>query len=198
MSFIAPEACVHPGAVIGEGAQIQAFAFLDEGVCVGERSVVGQGAVLLSGVTIGSDCVVAPEAVLGSRGFGYIHDGKEHVRVPQVGCVEVGARSEIGPATCLDRAALEKTSVGENCEIGALVQIAHNCQIGDNCQIGFGTGLAGSTIIGSDSKLGIKVGTVGHSTFGSNVTLDDLCGMTKAKVASGSHWSGYPAHQIRD
>ena len=198
MSSIAPESSGHPGALIGKGAQIHPFAFIDDKVSVGERSIIGQGAVLLSGVTVGPDCMVAPEAVLGSRGFGYVYDGQQHLRIPQVGSVEIGENSRIGPATCLDRAALEVTSIGHHCEIGAFVQIGHNCKISENCQIGSGTGLAGSTVIGPRSKFGKRIGTVGHSNYGSDVVLEDLCGMTKTKVASGTRWSGYPAHRVQN
>lgn len=194
---IAPEAFVHPSAVIEAEAHIHPFAYIGEGVRVGARSVVGPGAVLLAGTQVDEDCVVAAEAVLGSRGFGYVFDGRQHLRIPQVGRVTLGARSQVGPATCVDRAALDTTAIGSDCQLGALIQVAHNCQIGDDCHIGSGSGLAGSTKIGAGARFGKRVGTAGHSVYGEGVTADDLSGMTKTKIPAGTHWTGYPARQIK-
>lgn len=193
---VAPEAFVHPEAVLGEGVQVHSFAYIGQGAEIGDRSVIGPGAVIMPGSKLGPDCLIAPEAVIGSRGFGYIFDGKQHVRIPQVGRVEIGKGSEIGPATCIDRAALDSTSIGDDCIIGGLIQIAHNCRIGDDSHIGSGSGLAGSTQIGSGARFGRRVGTAGHSTYGDNVTADDLAGIAKIRIPGGTHWAGYPARQV--
>lgn len=185
-----------PTAQLAPGVQVHPFAYLGRNVSVGARTVIGPGAVLLDGVVIGEDCVIAPEVVIGSRGFGYIFDGKEHVRIPQVGTVRIGDRTQVGPATCVDRAALDVTEIGSDCRLGALIQVAHNCCLGDDCHIGSGSGLAGSTKIGSGARFGKRVGTAGHSEYGENVVVDDLSGMTKTKIPANSHWSGYPARRI--
>jgi UDP-3-O-[3-hydroxymyristoyl] glucosamine N-acyltransferase len=152
--------------------------------------------VVLDGCEVGEDCLIAGEAVVGSRGFGYIFDGKEHVRIPQVGRVVIGDRTTIGPASCLDRAALDETRIGSDCQIGPLVQVAHNCQIGDDCRIGGGSGLAGSSRIGKGARFGDRVGTAGHSHYGEGVVADDLAGITKTRIPGGSHWAGYPARMV--
>lgn len=193
---VADSAYVDPTADIGAGCTISAFAYIGAGVRIGSRTVIGPGAVVLDGSTIGEDCVIAGEAVIGSRGFGYTFDGRQHARIPQVGHVEIGSRTSIGPSSCLDRAALDVTRVGDDCRIGALVQIAHNCQIGDDSQIGGGSGLAGSTRIGRGARFGDRVGTAGHSHYGENVHAEDLAGMTKTKIPSDSHWAGYPARRL--
>src|SRR5690606_34546249 len=125
---IAAEAFVSPSALLGEGVQVHPFAYVGENVKVGAGTIVGPGAVIMHGTVIGENCVIAPEAVIGSRGFGYVFDGKQHRRIPQVGQVEIDDRSEVGPATCIDRAALDSTTVGRDCKLGAMIQIAHNCR----------------------------------------------------------------------
>lgn len=195
---IAPEAFVDPTAQLADGVQVHPFAYLGRGVKVGARTVIGPGAVLLDNTEIGEDCLIAPEAVVGSRGFGYIFDGKQHLRIPQVGNVVVGDRTEIGPATCIDRATLDQTVIGDDCRLGALVQVAHNCRLGNDCQVGSGSGLAGSSHIGPGARFGKRVGTAGHSEYGENVVADDLAGITKTKIPAGSHWAGYPARQIKE
>lgn len=193
---IAESAYVDPTARIGAGCVISPFVYIGPGVTIGARTFVGPGAVILEGCRIGEDCLIAGEVVVGSRGFGYVHDGCQHVRIPQVGTVVIGDRTSIGPATCIDRAALEETSIGDDCRIGALTQIAHNCRIGEDCHIGGGSGLAGSSKIGKGARFGDRVGTAGHSTYGEGVRADDLAGITKTKIPAGSHWTGYPARQI--
>lgn len=197
-NLIDPTAFVDPAAELSDGVQVHAFAFVDRDVKIGARTIVGPGAVILAGTEIGEHCVVAPEAVLGSRGFGYVFDGKQHLRIPQVGQVIIGDRTEIGPATCIDRAALDETRIGSDCELGALIQIAHNCQIEDDCKIGSGSGLAGSTRIGRGARFGKRVGTAGHSNYGENVRADDLAGMTKTKIPANTRWAGHPARQVKE
>lgn len=196
-TYIAPEAYVHPTATIREGAQIHPFAYLGARVVIGEQTVVGPAAIIMDDVEIGKRCTIAPEAVIGSRGFGYVFDGQQHVRIPQVGNVTIGDDSVIGPATCIDRAALDTTKIGKGCHLGALIQVAHNCQIGDETEIGSGSGLAGSTVIGARARFGKRVGTAGHSHYGDDVTVDDLAGMTKTRIPGGTRWSGYPARQVK-
>lgn len=193
---IAPEAYVDPSARLAPGVHVHPFAYVGKNVSIGAGTVVGPGAVVLDGTVIGEDSVVAPEAVVGSRGFGYVFDGRQHVRIPQVGVVHIGNRTEIGPATCIDRAALDVTEIGDDCRLGALIQVAHNCRLGNDCHIGSGSGLAGSTKIASGARFGRRVGTAGHSEYGENVAADDLSGMTKTKIPANTRWSGYPARQI--
>ncbi len=193
---VAESAFVHPTAVLGEGCTVSPFAYVDRDVRIGARTTIGPGAVILSGVSVGNDCVIAGEVVLGSRGFGYIFDGREHRRIPQVGGVVVGDRSAIGPATCLDRAALDDTTLGNDCRIGALTQVAHNCRIGDDSHLGGGCGLAGSSHIGHGARFGDRVGVAGHSHYGEGVKADDWAGITKTQIPAGSHWTGYPARIV--
>lgn len=195
---IDPSAYVDSTAELGSGVQIHPFAFVGKNVKIGAGTVVGPGAVLLAGTEIGEDCLIAPEAVLGSRGFGYTFDGKQHLRIPQVGRVVVGSNTQIGPAACIDRAALDETRIGDNCEIGALTQVAHNCRIGDNSKIGSGSGLSGSTKVGKNAIFGKRVGTQGHSEYGDNVICEELAGMTKTVVPANTRWAGYPARQVKD
>lgn len=194
---IAPEAYVDPSAQLSPGVEVHPFAYIGAEAVIGPGTVIGFGAVVMPGSVIGEHSVIAPEAVIGSRGFGYVFDGKQHKRVPQVGRVEIGRHTEVGPATCIDRAALDVTKIGDHCQLGALVQIAHNCQLGDDCQIGSGSGLAGSTRLGGGARFGKRVGTAGHSHYGDNVIADDLAGMTKTRIPGNTHWTGYPARQVK-
>ena len=102
----------------------------------------------------------------------------------------------IGPATCIDRAALDATTLGNDCRIGALTQIAHNCRIGDDSHLGGACGLAGSSYIGRGARFGDRVGVAGHSRYGEDVKADDWSGITKTQIPADSHWAGYPARIV--
>lgn len=193
---VADSAYVAPTASLGAGCEIAPFAYIGERVRIGAGTVIGPGAVILDDCEIGQNCTIAGEVVVGSRGFGYVFDGCDHLRIPQVGNVVIADRTTIGPSTCIDRAALETTFIGTDCQIGALVQIAHNCQIGDDSQIGGGSGLAGSTHLGRGTRFGDRVGTAGHSEYGDNVVAEDWAGITKTKIPGNSHWAGYPARML--
>jgi UDP-3-O-[3-hydroxymyristoyl] glucosamine N-acyltransferase len=61
--------------------------------------------------------------------------GGRHVKIDQVGIVEIGDDVEIGANTTIDRARFGKTIIGEGTKIDNLVQIGHNCVIGKHCLI---------------------------------------------------------------
>jgi UDP-3-O-[3-hydroxymyristoyl] glucosamine N-acyltransferase len=142
---------VAASAQLGEGVAIGPF------VCVGERSRIGKGTVLHPGVFVGDDvaigdgCELFPQvvvreritignrviihagSVLGSDGFGYRWDGKQHAKVPQIGTVVVEDDVEIGSCVCVDRAKISVTLIGRGTKIDNLVQIAHNVRTGAHC-----------------------------------------------------------------
>lgn len=174
-----------------------AFSYVGAHVRIGDRTWIGPGAVILDGCEIGEDCRISGGAVIGARGFGYSFDGREHVRIPQVGTVKVGDRVYLGAGSCVDCATLDATVIGCDCEIGAIAQIAHNCHVGNGSRLGCGCGLAGSTHLGSEARFGDGVGTAGHSHYGDRVIADDLAGITKTKIPSDTRWAGYPARRVR-
>ncbi len=192
---VAAEAVVDPSAQIEEGCIIHPFAYVGPRVKLGARAEIGPGAVILEGCEIGPDTVIAGEAVVGSCGFGYVFDGQQHLRLPQIGGVRIGPGAVVGPATCIDRATLDSTDIGARCRLGALTQVAHNCSVGDESQLGSGCGLAGSTRLGRRTRFGDLVGTNGHSVYGDDVTAENLTGFTRTQISTGTHWSGHPARQ---
>ena len=96
-------------------------------------------------VKIGKNVIIHSGAVLGSDGFGYVWDGSKHMKIPQLGTVEIGDDVEIGANTSIDRASLGKTIIKKGTKIDNLVQIAHNVSIGENSIVVSLVGIAGST-----------------------------------------------------
>ena len=92
---IGPLAVVEADAVIGPRCRVDALAFVGRGAVLGEDVRLYPHVVVLADVRIGDRVIVHAGTVLGADGFGYrLHEGR-HVKVPQLGGVEIG---EIGRA----------------------------------------------------------------------------------------------------
>ncbi|MCI0456814.1 MAG: UDP-3-O-(3-hydroxymyristoyl)glucosamine N-acyltransferase [Gemmataceae bacterium] len=207
---IDPRACIHPTAQIGPDASIFACASVGEGTVIGARcrlyhgAVVGRycrlgddvviypNAVLYDGTVLGQRVIVHANAVLGADGFGFrLQDGR-HVKVPQLGHVEIGDDVEIGACTTIDRGTFQATRVGEGTKIDNLVQIGHNCQVGRHNLLVSQVGIAGSSSTGDYVVLAGQVGVVDHVHIGDRVVIGGKAGVTK-DVAAGERMLGAPA-----
>ncbi len=208
LTGVSPQAFVHPEAELAEGVTVYPFAF------VGPRAKVGEGCTLFPGVYVGEDCVLGPGctlypnaslmrgtvlggnvtihagAVLGADGYGYAQGPAGHVKIPQLGNVVVGNDVEIGANTCIDRAALDATRIGDGTKIDNLVQIAHNVQTGRHCLIISQVGIAGSTVLGNGVVLAGQAGLRDNITLGDGVQVAAQAGvgtdLPAGAIAGGS------------
>jgi len=205
---ISPLAYVHPQACLGENVTVRPFVCIEKGArigngCilfphtyVGEEAVIGNDCILHAGVKIYEGCrlgdrvILHSGVVIGSDGFGYAWDGKEHVKIPQVGKVVVGNDVEVGSNTTIDRGTLEDTVIGNDVKIDNLVQIGHNVKVGDHTILVSQVGIAGSTEIGEGVILAGQVGVAGHLKIGNRVKVAAQAGIHKNakddEVLSGS------------
>lgn len=205
---ISPKAEISPSAVISPGAHIGPFCFIGEdarigdnvillsGVHVAERSVIGKNSKIYSNVTvredcfIGENCIIHAGCVIGSDGYGYIQDSSIHKKVPQIGGVRIGNNVEIGANTCIDRATVGFTEIGDGSKLDNLVHIAHNVKIGKNCLIIAQAGIAGSSMIGDNVIIAGQAGISDHVVIGDNSIIMAKTGVM-GKVPSGSVLFGY-------
>lgn len=192
-----PGAEIGPYVVIGEGTEVGASAILEAHVVVGRRCRVGSGAwlhphvVLYDDVSLGPRAEVHSGAVLGADGFGYAASPSGMRKVPQVGGVEIGEDAEIGANTCVDRATLETTRVGDGTKIDDLVMIGHNCDVGRHVVLCGQVGIAGSTTVGDQAVLAGQVGVGGHMKVGRGVKAGGQTGIT-SDVPDGASIFGTP------
>ncbi len=213
---IHPKAFVDPSAVLDSSkVKVDAGAVIMAGATVGDGSEIGPNAVVSEDAVIGQDCrikanvtvcercvvgdrvILQPGAVIGSDGYGYEFSNGCHVKIDQVGIVELGDDVEIGANTTIDRARFGKTVIGEGSKIDNLVQIGHNCVIGKHCLIISLTGISGSTRLGDYVTVAGQVGIVGHVTIGSKAVLTARAGVT-GNLAGGEIYAGNPAQLMRD
>ena len=194
---------VHAGAVVMAGARLGDGCEIGPNCVIGEYAVLGRNCRIMANVTVRERCVLGervilqPGCVIGSDGFGYqYHDGR-HLKVDQVGTVEIGDDVEIGANTTIDRARFGKTLIGEGTKIDNLVQIAHNVVIGKHCLVVSLTGISGSTQLGNHVTVAGQVGIVGHVTIGDNTILTARTGVN-SDVAGGQTYGGKPAIPMRE
>ncbi len=210
----------HPSCAIAASAQIDPSAYLGPYCVIGEGVRIGAGCVLEGGNHLGPNCQLATEVhlfpnvvlygrtqvgdrvrihagtVVGSDGFGYVLDGDQHRKVPQIGQVIIHDDVEIGANVTIDRGALGPTVIGKGTKIDNLVQIAHNVLIGEHCLIVAQAGIAGSTKLGNFVIVAGQVGLAGHLKIGNHVTIAAQSGVMH-DIPDGEKWFGSPAQPDR-
>lgn len=194
---------VHPGAVIMAGASIGDGSEIGPNCTVGPYARIGNDCQLMAGsvvrerCTLGNRVTLQPGAVIGSDGFGYELSNGRHVKIDQVGIVEIGDDVEIGSNTTIDRARFGKTIIGEGTKIDNLVQIGHNCVIGKHCLIVSLTGISGSTKLGDYVTVGGQVGMVGHITIGDHASFAARAGVSTS-LPGGEVYGGNPVTSFKE
>jgi UDP-3-O-[3-hydroxymyristoyl] glucosamine N-acyltransferase len=214
-SGVHERAYVHPGARLGEGVNVGPFATVGEGCDIGPRCcihsnvVVGRdckvgadselfpGVVLYDGTVLGERVTVHANSVLGADGFGYRFQDGRHVKVPQLGHVEIGDDVEIGACTTVDRGTFQATRVGAGSKIDNLVQVGHNCQIGRHNLFVSQMGIAGSSSTGDYVVIAGQAGIVDHVHIGQGAVIGAQSGVSK-DIPAGQRVLGAPARPERE
>ncbi len=189
---------IHAGAVVMAGAEIGDGSEVGPNTVVGEDVKVGRDCLIYANVTIRERCLIGdrvilqPGVVIGSDGYGYEVVEGRHVKVDQVGIVEVQDDVEIGANTTIDRARFGRTVIGQGTKVDNLVQIAHNVQIGKHCLLVSQSGVAGSSRTGDYVVIAAQAGVGGHVKIGAKSVLAARAGAT-ADLEGGKTYSGHPA-----
>lgn len=156
---------------LGENVRIQAGCVIGDGVVIGDDCLLYPNVTVYHGCRIGSRAILHAGVVIGADGFGFAPNGKEWVKIPQIGIVDIGDDVEIGANTTIDRGALDNTLVGDGCKIDNQVMIGHNCNIGPYTVIAGCAGIAGSTTLGEHCILGGASLISGHLNIAPNTTI---------------------------
>jgi UDP-3-O-[3-hydroxymyristoyl] glucosamine N-acyltransferase len=195
--YIHPGAVIMDGASIGDGSEIGPNSVIYENAVIGENCQIRANVTITERCMIGSRVIIHPGAVIGSDGYGYEFSEGKHVKIDQVGIVEIGDDVEIGSNTTVDRARFGKTIIGEGTKIDNLVQIGHNVIIGKHCLIVSQCGLAGSCRIEDYVTVAAQSGIAGHVTVGANTILAGRAGVT-TNLAGGMAYAGKPAIPMKE
>jgi UDP-3-O-[3-hydroxymyristoyl] glucosamine N-acyltransferase len=202
---LAPECTVGPYVTIGENCEIGAGSIIAAGchigahVTIGEESTLHAGVIVYDNVRIGARAILHSGCVIGADGFGFALADDHYEKFPQVGSVEIGNDVELGANTCVDRAALGITRIGDGTKIDNLVHIAHNCFIGKHVVIAAQTGLSGSVTIGDHAVIGGQVGVGEKACIESRAVVGGKAGvLVSQRVRSGEPYWGIPARPLRE
>ena len=109
----------------------------------------------------------------------------------QTGNVVLGDDVEIGCNSCIDRATVGSTVVGNGTKLDNLVHLGHNDVVGENNLFVAMVGIPGSVTIGNNNTFGGQSATVGHITIGNNNTIAARCGVI-GNVGDNQILAGFP------
>jgi UDP-3-O-[3-hydroxymyristoyl] glucosamine N-acyltransferase len=210
-------AVLGPGTILGSGVSVGPLAAIGAGVKVGAGTVIGAGSVIGDDVQIGAGCTIHPRVtvyrevdigsevvlhsgcVIGADGFGFVLEDGVYEKFPQVGRVEIGNRVEIGANSCVDRAALGVTSIGDGTKIDNLVHIGHNCRIGRHVVIAAQTGFSGGVVVEDYAVIGGQVGIGDKARIESRAVLGSGSGVLTSKIVrAGQVVWGTPARPLKE
>lgn len=196
---LGPYSIVGSKVSIGKDTVVQSGAVIGDGCRIGTECILYPGVVLYPGVQIGNRVVLQAGVIVGGDGFGYVSDGRNRVRFPQIGSVVLEDDVEIGCNTTIDRGSLGTTKIGSGTKIDNLVQIAHNVDIGKNVVIAAQTGISGSTVIEDDAIIGGQVGFGDHARVRKGAIIGSKAGVLPGKIVRGgeTYW-GVPVRPLRE
>ena len=195
---------IGPHASIGEGSRIESNCRIGPGCAIGRRVLVGHHSVLHAHVTIyddvdiGNHVILHAGSVIGADGFGFVLDGDRYEKFPQIGRVEIGDFVEIGANSCVDRAALGVTRIGEGTKLDNMVHIGHNCRIGRHVVVAAQTGFSGGVVVDDYAVIGGQVGIGDKARIESHAVLGSGCGILTSKIVhAGQVMWGTPARPLK-
>lgn len=203
-AMLGAEVSVGPNVTVGPRVRVGRGTVLHPGVVLGADARVGEGCVLYPNVVVREGClvgdrvIVQPGAVIGSDGFGFVTlPDRTHLKMPQIGIVEVQDDVEIGANVTIDRATIGVTVIGQGTKIDNLVHVGHNVRIGENALLVSQVGISGSVTVGDRVTIAGQAGVAGHLTIGSDTVVAAKAGVTKS-LPSRVMVSGFPARPHRE
>lgn len=196
---VGPHASIGSGSSIGAGSVVGAGCAIGSGVKVGTSSVLYANVTIYDDVEIGERAILHSGCVIGADGFGFARVGARYEKFPQVGTVRIGDDVEIGANSCVDRAALGVTSIGDGTKLDNMVHVAHNCRIGSSVVVAAQTGFSGGVIVEDNVVVGGQVGIGDKARIESGAVLGSGCGILTSKIVRGGQvvW-GTPARPLRE
>jgi UDP-3-O-[3-hydroxymyristoyl] glucosamine N-acyltransferase len=194
---VGPFAVVGAESTVGRGTRIHAGVCIGSGCTIGDEVTLFPHVVLYDGCRLGNRVVLHSNAVIGADGFGYRTQGGRHIKVPQLGGVEIADDVEIGACSTIDRGTFGPTRIGQGTKIDNLVMVGHNCQIGRHNLLAGQVGIAGSCSTGDYVVMAGQVGMADHLHIGAGAVIGAQSGLTK-DVPPAGRFFGTPAVPLRD
>ncbi len=177
---------------IGQNVTIYPNVYIGTDCKIGDDSTIYANATIREEVTIGKRAVIQSGASIGDDGFGYLQIEGKHVKIPQVGTIEIGDDVSIGSNVTIARAALDKTIIASGVKIDNHSHIAHNCTIGQDSMLIAYAKLAGGVKIGKNVMIAEDVGITDQVEIGDNSMVGAASNVYKSLEPGSIVW-GSPA-----
>ncbi len=192
-------------ATVGSGSRIGTGTSIGPGCSIGRRVTLAEGCTLHANVAIyddvdiGARVILHSGAVIGADGFGFVLAGDRYFKFPQIGRVSIDDDVEIGANSCVDRAALGVTWIGEGTKLDNMVHVAHNCRIGRHVVVAAQTGFSGGVVVEDYAVIGGQVGIGDKARIESRAVLGSGCGVLTSKIVrAGQVVWGTPARPLKE
>ncbi len=174
---------IYPNTFIGTNCKIGDDTIIYPNVTIREEVTIGKRVIIQSGVSIGDD------------GFGYLQIKGKHVKIPQVGTIEIGDDVAIGSNVTIARAALDKTIISSGVKIDNHSHIAHNVFIGEDTMLIAYAKISGGVKVGRNVMIAGDVSITDHIEIGDNCIIGGASNVTKSLEAGSVVW-GSPARPL--
>lgn len=188
-AHIGHNAVIESGVILGENVQIGACTVIAEDVQIGDNTVIYPNVSIGHSTQIGRDCIIYSGVVIGTDGFGYVRDGEDYLKVPQIGRVIIGNQVDIGANTTVDRGALRDTIIHDDVKLDNHCHIAHNVVVGKHTAMSGFSGISGSTTVGENCIIGGGVGIRDNIVVVDNVTITGRTFVSSSLTEAGSYSS---------
>jgi UDP-N-acetylglucosamine acyltransferase len=143
-TLIHPSAVIEPGAKLGVGVQVGAFALIGSEVEIGDGTIIGPHCTVSGPTRIGRDNHFVGHAAIGGPPQDKKFNGERTELV-------IGERNVVREFVTLNRGTVTGqgvTRIGDDNWLLAYTHIAHDCQVGNHCVFSNNTTLAGHVTIG--------------------------------------------------
>ena len=180
---------------IGKNVTIYPNVYIGTSSKIGDDSIIYPNVTIREEVTIGNRAIIQSGASIGDDGFGYLQIKGKHVKIPQVGTIEIGDDVAIGSNVTIARAALDKTIISSGVKIDNHTHIAHNCTIGEDSMLIAYAKLAGGVKIGKNVMIAEDVGVTNYVEIRDNCMVGAASNVYKSLEPGSVVW-GSPGKAI--
>jgi len=171
--MIHPTAIIDPGASLGNGVEVGAYAVVGPKVTLGDGCRIGAHAIIESHSRIGKGTRVFSFASVGAPPQDLKFQGEET-------WVEIGEGCVIREYVTVNRGTVGgggTTRIGNNVLLMAYCHVAHDCSIGDRVIMANTATLAGHVDVGTGAIIGGLVGVHQFVRIGSYAIVGALSGI---------------------
>ena len=188
---------IEDGTVVGNGVTIHPLVYIGRDTRIGDNTVIYPQVTIRESVTIGKRVIIHSGTVIGGDGFGYLQVEGRHVKIPQVGTIEIGDDVEIGCNVTIARATMDKTIISRGVKIDNHSHVAHNVTIGEDSMLIAYAKIAGGAVIGKNVMIAEDVGVTDHAVVGDRSIIGGGSNVYKS-ISPGSVVWGSPAKPIME